>query len=196
MPRIAADSVAEHVARQEAAVVDAAARLFAERGVAAVSLADVAAEVGLARNSLYRYVPDKAHLLAIWFRRELEPLQAASEEIARRPTTAADRLDAWLALHLGYLTAPEHQAMMTAALDPSALSDDVRDDLATGHRDLYATLAAILAELAPERDSRVLTMLVVGLLRSATDLVVGGADAAAVGAELRRSARAVAAAPA
>ena len=45
MPRIAADTVAEHVALQEAAVVDAAARLFGERGVARVSLADIAAVI-------------------------------------------------------------------------------------------------------------------------------------------------------
>ena len=31
---------------------------------------------------------------------------------------AAERLDAWLGLHLDYLTAPEHQAMMTAATRP------------------------------------------------------------------------------
>ena len=52
MPRIKADTIADHVAQQRAAVLDAAVRLFTERGYAEVSLGDVAAEVGLARNSL------------------------------------------------------------------------------------------------------------------------------------------------
>ena len=77
MPRISADTIAEHVARQEAAVLDAAVRLFVERGYREVGLADIAAEVGLARSSLYRYVPDKAHLLVQWYRREV-PAQTAA----------------------------------------------------------------------------------------------------------------------
>src|SRR5690606_10118161 len=71
VPRISAESVAAHVARQEAAVLDAAVRLFSERGYSEVTIGDIAAEVGLARNSLYRYFPDKDHILLAWFRREL-----------------------------------------------------------------------------------------------------------------------------
>ena len=44
MPRIKADNIAEHVAQQRAAVLDAAVRLFVERGFSEVGLADVAAE--------------------------------------------------------------------------------------------------------------------------------------------------------
>jgi hypothetical protein len=43
VPRINADSVAEHVAQQEAAVFDAAMRLFVARGYADVSLAYIGA---------------------------------------------------------------------------------------------------------------------------------------------------------
>lgn len=195
MPKIAADTVAEHIAQQEAAVIAAATRLFAERGVSQVSLATIASEVGLARNSLYRYFPDKGHILAAWFRTELAPLQDASTAIATDERPADQRLDAWLRLHLDYLTAPEHQAMMTAATEMASVTDDVRADIAAGHRDLYATLGLIVADLLtaadPPRDSRVVTMLVTGLLRSAADLVVAnGADLDLVRTELLRTARA------
>lgn len=195
MPKIAADTVAEHIAQQEAAVIAAASRLFAERGVGQVSLATIASEVGLARNSLYRYFPDKGHILAAWFRAELAPLQEASTAIATDGRPATERLDAWLRLHLDYLTAPEHQAMMSAATEMSALTDDVRTDIADGHRDLYATLGLIVADLVagaePPRDARVLTMLLTGVLRSSADLVVaGGADPDVVADELRRVAHA------
>ena len=195
MPKISADTVAEHIEQQEAAVIAAATRLFAERGVSQVSLATIAAEVGLARNSLYRYFPDKGHILAAWFRTELAPLQDASNAIAAAEEPADQRLDAWLRLHLDYLTAPEHQAMMSAATEMASVTDDVRADIAAGHRDLYATLGLIVADLLaaadPPRDSRVVTMLVTGLLRSAADLVVaGGADVDLVRAELLHIARA------
>jgi AcrR family transcriptional regulator len=160
-----------------------------------VSLATIASEVGLARNSLYRYFPDKGHILAAWFRAELAPLQEASTAIATADQPAGHRLDAWLGLHLDYLTAPEHQAMMSAATEMSTVTDDVRADIAEGHRDLYATLGTIVADLLrdadPPRDTRIVTMLITGLLRSAADLVVaGGADPAALSAELRRVAAA------
>lgn len=62
---------ARQLARQEQAVFDAAIALFTDRGYGAVTLADIAAEVGLARNSLYRYFPDKAAILLRWYRTEL-----------------------------------------------------------------------------------------------------------------------------
>jgi AcrR family transcriptional regulator len=194
VPRITADTVAEHIEQQEAAVIAAASRLFAEHGVSQVSLATIAAEVGLARNSPYRYFPDKGHILAAWFRAELAPLQDASTAIATSDAPAEQRLDSWLQLHLDYLTAPEHQAMMTAATEMSSLTDDVRADIADGHRDLYGTLGTIVAPLLagtdPPRDARVVTMMIAGLLRSAADLVTGGADRDTVTAELLRLAHA------
>lgn len=177
MPRIAADTVAEHVAQQEAAVVAAAARLFGERGVARVSLADIAAEVGLKRNSLYRYFPDKGHLLAAWFRVELAPLQEQSEAIVGSDAPADVRLRRWLELQLDYLTAPEHQAMTDAFAESSVLSDEVRADIGRGHQELYSTLEQILAAASPDGGSgRVDTTLVAGALRSAAELVIGGAE--------------------
>ncbi len=187
MPRITADTVAEHVRLQEAAVVRSAARLFAERGVSDVSLADIAADVGLARNSLYRYFPDKAHIFAAWFRTELEPLQAASDEIADDHAPAGVRLDRWLELHLEYLVAPEHQAMMAAAGDSSLLSDDTREVIGLGHAQLYATLDRIVADLVGKRrDPEAAAAYVTGLLRTTADLVIAGSDRVTATKELLR----------
>lgn len=181
MPRIAADTVAEHVAQQEAAVVAAAARLFGERGVARVSMADIAAEVGLKRNSLYRYFPDKGHLLAAWFRVELAPLQEQSEAIAAADEPAEQRLRRWIELQLDYLTAPEHQAMTDAFAESAGLADEVRDDIGRGHRELYATLGAILSDVRGSQGSTAVdTLLVAGALRSAAELVIAGTDRALV----------------
>lgn len=108
MPRISADTVAEHVERQEAAVFEAALRLFLERGYAAVSLADIAAEVGLARNSLYRYFPDKAHILVRWLRHELPEQVAESERLLGGEGDPVERIRRWANYQLDYARQPEH----------------------------------------------------------------------------------------
>ncbi|MEZ5136913.1 MAG: helix-turn-helix domain-containing protein [Acidimicrobiales bacterium] len=69
-PRITAPTIAEHAACQETAILDAAADLFAERGVVGTEMADIAEAVGIARSSLYRYFPDKDHILLAWFERD------------------------------------------------------------------------------------------------------------------------------
>jgi AcrR family transcriptional regulator len=197
MPKISADTIAEHVARQKDAVVRAASKLFAERGLNNVSLADIAAEVGLARNSLYRYFPDKTHILVAWFHRELGPLQAGSERIATTDQPPEDRIDAWLVLHLDYLVVPEHRTMIDATRALPNLPEDLRTDIAEGHRQLYASLTTIirdaLASSDPShaRDPQVIAMLLVGALSSAADLVTAGHDHTLVVTELCRTAHAL-----
>lgn len=56
-PRVRADA-----ARNRLRVLDAAERLFAERGPACVSMDDVAAEAGVGKGTVYRAVGDRAGL--------------------------------------------------------------------------------------------------------------------------------------
>ena len=51
-------------ARNRAAVLEAAARLFAERGVEAVSMDQVAAAAGVGKGTLFRQFGDKSGLAA------------------------------------------------------------------------------------------------------------------------------------
>lgn len=146
MPRIAAENIAAHVAQQEAAVFDTAIRLFVERGYDAVSLADIAAEVGLARTSLYRYVPDKAHLLLRWLRREL-PIQI---DVARQRLNGEEppieRIQGWAIDQLDYALRPEHR--LIAALPQAALQfdEEARGEIADSHRQLQEPLMHALAD--------------------------------------------------
>ncbi len=190
MPKIAADSVHEHVARQKAAVIAAAIKLFNERGVRDVTLADIANEVGLARNSLYRYFPDTAHILAAWFRVTIGPLVELSNRIATSGDTAGDRLAQWIDAQFDYLTAPDHAAMLMASNEMTAMPDDVRAELGAGHRELYGSLAQILRDALgdqPERDLETVTMLTAATVRSAAELTRARTDPVIVRAELRRA---------
>mgnify|MGYP006053937321 FL=1 len=146
MPRIKADTIADHVAQQRAAVLDAAVRLFTERGYAEVSLGDVAAEVGLARNSLYRYVPDKLHLLVEWYRRTVPETIAAWEAAVDGEADPAERLKRWAHAYLAWARRPEHQLVAPLTEGLAQLDDDTRREVATLHRSMMAVVAGVVAD--------------------------------------------------
>lgn len=172
----------------------AAIRLFTERGVAEVSLADIAREVGLARNSLYRYFPDKAHILAAWFRTTIAPLVAESEAIAASDAPVDLRLARWVDAQLDYLVAPDHAAMLLASTEMDRLPDDVRTERGAGHRELYSSLASIIGKdlKAARRDTTVVSLLIAALVRGAAEQIRAGAAPKTVRGELRRCALAAA----
>lgn len=88
-------------------VRDAAARLFARHGFAAVSMRQIAAEVGVQAGALYLYTPDKQTLLFDLMRAHLEELLAAWEA-EPRAGTPRDRLAAFVRFHIGFhLARPE-----------------------------------------------------------------------------------------
>ena len=80
--------------------------------MAAVSLGDIAAEVGLGRTSLYRYFPTKAHILQRWFDLEMEPLVERSLAVVAGSGPATDRLRAWLDVQLDFMTDSAHVVLM------------------------------------------------------------------------------------
>ena len=193
MPRITGPDIATHVAQQEAAVVRAAVGLFAERGFAAITLSDIANAVGLKRTSLYRYFPDKDHILLAWLRTEISGLVERSDAIAASAGTTSQRLLDWLHLQLDYLDDPEHQLFSSIAASIGNLSPEVSAAVAAEHRRLYATVDAIVADAldGSGRDPAVVSTLVLGLLRAAGDAVARGRDRTAIDLELDRAALAL-----
>ncbi len=146
MPRITAGSVAEHVAQQERAVFDAAIALFIERGYRAVTLGDIAQEVGLARNSLYRYFPTKASILLRWYAEEMPTQIQRSIDLLAGDEPPAARIDRWATAQIDYAHQPEHR--LIAALGEAAgdLDAAARHELAASHDQLMAPFHATLAE--------------------------------------------------
>lgn len=169
MPRIRAESVAAHVAQQEAAVFDAAIHLFLERGYQHVSLGDIAAEVGLARNSLYRYYPDKAHILMRWFRLEVTREADTAAEILAGTEAPLTRIDRWVAHQLAYARRPEHALLVAATGLIGELDEHDRAELADAHRRLLAPLDQVLhdAGVVEPRARRVVVDLVEALILGA-----------------------------
>lgn len=191
MPRITGPDIATHVARQEEAVVRAAVALFAERGFAAVTMADIAGAVGLARTSLYRYFPDKDHILLAWLRTEIDDLVERSRAIAAADAPPARRLVDWFHLQLDYLSDPDHQLFTAIADAMGNLSPAVLTEVVDQHRRLYATVEEIVADAvvpAGDRDPQVVAALLLGMFRAAGDAITRGRDPQAVRDELDRGA--------
>jgi len=84
MPYRRTENVVRRLARREQAIVDAATGLAAEEGMAAVQIASVAGQAGIAAGTVYRYFPAKTDLIA-----EVVARIAADEVAAMREAAAA-----------------------------------------------------------------------------------------------------------
>jgi len=82
-------------------IFDAALRLFAQYGYAAVSMRKIASEVGLQVGALYNYTPDKQSLLVALMRDHLEDVTAAWEEQATEGSPL-ERLEQFARFHIRF----------------------------------------------------------------------------------------------
>lgn len=93
----------------EQQAVAATLKLFAEGGYEAVSMRRLAAEVGVAPMSLYRYFPSKSHLLRHIWQDILDRACTRAAGEAARSRTARSRLATFVGGYVNYwLDAREH----------------------------------------------------------------------------------------
>jgi AcrR family transcriptional regulator len=78
----------------------AAADLFAERGLDASKMEDVAAVTGIPKATLYYYFTGKEEILAFLFQMVLRKVREAVEAAAFESGTAAERLERVISAHL------------------------------------------------------------------------------------------------
>jgi AcrR family transcriptional regulator len=152
VPRIQADTIAEHVAHQRAAVLDAAVTLFTTRGYSEVSLADIASEVGLARSSLYRYVPDKLHLLVEWYRAAVPRTIAEWEDAVAGDDPPAERIKRWAHTYLRWAASPEHQLVGPLTESLGQLDEEARAEILVLHRTMMQVINRVVAEAGIPED--------------------------------------------
>ncbi|MBN8941994.1 MAG: TetR/AcrR family transcriptional regulator [Rhizobiales bacterium] len=82
-------------------LVEVAAAAFAEHGLD-TSLEDIARRAGVGIGTLYRHFPTREHLVEVTYRREVEALIAAADELAAAgPPDAA--LAEWMQRFVGYI---------------------------------------------------------------------------------------------
>ncbi|MBO6776278.1 MAG: TetR family transcriptional regulator [Marinibacterium sp.] len=122
----------------------AALQLFAQRGFAAVSMRQIAGEVGVQAGALYNYTPDKQSLLFDLMQRHMEGLLA---EVASRVMgdTPTDRLQSFVRFHIGYhIDRPDE--VFIAYMELRSLSPENFARIETQRRRYEDVLEAILQD--------------------------------------------------
>ena len=108
-------------------LLDAAERVFRERGVSHTSLAEVAAAAGVTRGAVYWHFKDKADLFEAMCERATLPLDALLSKAGSSP--CADPLSALRALSIAALTAlatdPRAQAVFEVIFHKTELTGEL-----------------------------------------------------------------------
>ncbi len=152
VPRERADA-----ARNRRKVLAAAEQLFAARGVAAVSMDDVAAAAGVGKGTLYRRFGDKSGLAAALLDEREAELQAAllSGPPPLGPgASPADRLAAFTAAYLTFVDTHLDLVAMSQTASPEARFRPGSHSLWRQHCRILLTAAS-----APDPDMRADTLL-------------------------------------
>ena len=101
VPRLWEDSVEAHRAAVRDATLDAAAALVAERGLASVTMSEIAQRTGIGRATLYKYFPDVNAVLATWHERQVSEHLARLARVRDGDGSAVERLEAVLEVWAG-----------------------------------------------------------------------------------------------
>ncbi len=126
-------------------VLNAAERLFAERGFAGASLADICGEVGIAKSSLLHHFPSKKRIYAGVLTRIVGDLEAMLAEARQMKGKPAARFRHMIALHLNWTRRrPDYnQLMLRELLDNADRANQVRHWVL---KPVLDELAALIAE--------------------------------------------------
>lgn len=192
MPKIAADTIEQHVRRQTTRILDVARDLFVARGYRGTDLGDIAKSVGLARNSLYRYFPGKDYILVAVMRREMTPFVERTQQLAEDYPDAGERIDAWLDLQMEVATGPCH-AMMGMLGDVGQASEELRAQIRILHAAPREVLDSAVAELlaGTGRNAKVTGAMIASMVESAAGVAISAGDVDSAVRELKTSVKAV-----
>ncbi|MFC5069677.1 TetR/AcrR family transcriptional regulator [Flaviflagellibacter deserti] len=129
MPRASREDAERH--REE--IIDAASRLFREKGIEGVSVPELMAAVGLTHGGFYKQFKSKDALAALAFERASTKIVG---ELRERIAAAAGTLEARQVFLDAYL-APEHRDNPAMGCVLSCLAGDLGRDSDQGLRDAF-----------------------------------------------------------
>lgn len=152
-------------------VRDAARRLFARHGYAAVSMRQIAAEVGVQVGTIYGYTADKQALLADLMREHMEGLLAAWQDNPNQP--APERLERFVRFHID-TSLDRADDVFLSYMELRNLSPENHAEIAGLRRRYELALQRILEDGAAAgvmrvEDTRLVTMALIAMLTGVTN---------------------------
>lgn len=186
MPRIEAATIEEHVRMQNERVLEAASALFRKQGFHGTDMADIASAVGLARNSLYRYYPNKEHILVACVQRDMGPFLKRIEGLEQAHPEPRARIDAWIDMSIDIATSPAH-ATLELISEVQESSPELRQQIMLLHQSPNAVLERAVATVLgrQRRDPALVTAMVAGMVQSGAGQAIRRASQVAVKRELK-----------
>jgi len=162
-------------ADRQAAILRAAAGLFAERGFSGVSLEDIGAAVGVSGPAVYRHFANKQALLGAILVRVSERLKAGGERVLAADDDTSARLDGLIRFHVDFALT-ESDVIRVQDRDLASLSDQDRHTVRRLQREYVELWMLVLTALHPSRaesDLRVRAHACFGLINSTPFSVQG-----------------------
>jgi AcrR family transcriptional regulator len=148
VPKLWNETVEAHRAAVRDAILDTAASLVTERGLASVTMSEIATRAGIGRATLYKYFPDVDAILVAWHDRHVAAHLGQLSALAAGPGEPGKRLKAVLE---AYATIVFHRGRQGADLSSLVHRGE---HIADAQRQLVDLFRGLLAEAAASGDVR------------------------------------------
>ncbi len=173
MPRISAPTVAEHRSMVQQQLVDAAEQILRSGQPDALTASAVTAAVGIARNSIYRYVDSVDDLRGLVLARHLPAWLDAVEHELASIDDPADRIAVWVRANVEQAARSGHGWLMGLG-QTTVPSDATIKVMESAHAIMRDVLADAWGKLVEDRDT---AMVGAGLIRGILDSTFKQLDA-------------------
>lgn len=190
MAESTANSRSRAKADRRAALLTAAAALFAERGYAGVSLEDLGAAAGVSGPAVYRHFPGKQAVLAELLVGVSASLLDGGRRVVEEHADAASALRSLVAFHVDFALGAPH-IIRVQDRDLDSLSDASRHEVRALQRRYSELWVEVLGRIAPSdlAERRLRVQATFGLINS-TPHTLHGSSPTEAGTVLRAMAHA------
>lgn len=136
------------------AIAQAAAAVFAERGLAGATMADIAARAGVGKGTVYEYYTSKEDLFFAVFEWLMGGLTGAIQNQTPAGASAVERLRALSEAVVAWIEATGAMYSLTLEFWAAAGTSAMRARLQTAFRQVYREYRTIVADILREGQAR------------------------------------------
>lgn len=128
MPRLWNETIEAHRRDVTDSILATTAALVTEHGIRAVTMSQIAEQVGIGRATLYKYYPNVEAILIAWQHRRIAGHLAELTELSDGPSPAIGRLSNALRRYAS-ITHESHNAELASLLHPGGHLEAAQDQL-------------------------------------------------------------------
>ncbi|WP_198359627.1 TetR/AcrR family transcriptional regulator [Streptomyces fildesensis] len=154
MPKLWTETMDAHRAAVRTAILDAAASLVSERGLASVNMSQIAAQAGIGRATLYKYFPDVGAVLLAWHEQQIRAHLDHLAAVRDHHHEPQARLEAVLHAYAALLHERHHGELAALAHSGDVSTLHRSEHLGHAQQHLTGLIADLIAQAAQAGDLR------------------------------------------